>query len=85
MAPKLSETLLTTDRTTLWLFRCVTCLDTLFIRVLKRTDRAEEFGLSFAKLLDAVVRNAHTTADRLQLKMHSPFQEEDFGTFEAVL
>lgn len=85
MAPKSSETLLTTDRTTFWLFRCVTRLHTLLIRVLKRTDRAEEFGLSFAKLLDAVVRNVHTTADRLQLKMHSPFQEEIFGTSDAVL
>ena len=39
-------------------------------------NRAEEFGLSFAKLINTVVRNVHTTADRLQLKSHTPFQGE---------
>jgi hypothetical protein len=37
---------------------------------------AEEFGLSFAKLITAVVRNVHTTDDRLQLESHTSFQGE---------
>lgn len=39
-------------------------------------NRAEESGLSFAKLINNVVRNVHTTADRLQLNSHNPFQGE---------
>jgi hypothetical protein len=39
-------------------------------------NRAEEFGLSLAKLINTVVRNVHTTADRLQLKSHTSFQGE---------
>jgi hypothetical protein len=39
-------------------------------------NRAEEFGLSFAKLINTVVRNVHTTADQLQLKSHISFQGE---------
>jgi hypothetical protein len=37
---------------------------------------AEEFGLSFAKLINAVVRNVHTTADRHQLAHFIPGENE---------
>lgn len=72
MAPGWSETpFLTNDRATFWLGRYVVRFRTL-TQVLRNTDRAEKSGSSFAKLFDAVVRNVHTTADRLQLcTLHS--------------
>ena len=51
----------TSDRTTFWLCCCVAHFHKTH-QSFKKTDRAEEFGLSFAKLLNAVVRNVHTTA-----------------------